>query len=351
MPLNNFFYGIYNIASLNSTGTTPQPYIIKNLTVDDTMDSKAEFYMQGTLLPKILNIGHTKESFTVESPILVSTSSVNSSNALKDGRQLLFDFVNYKYGTTVGQINYAGNAFNSLPMIESITINIGVDESNVNMSLLSDGDPNNSYNIYNIKKGTSGLVTSVGLNNNARVAKNWDFYVNLGGILYFVENAKITLRAASSEKNFLGAYPFVYNQVPADGLNNGVYTPPDTTYSNWQFPFIAQGGITIEASGKASISIDANNDSINFVNPVSPPNSYPITSRAGLLAAANVTLQDTGVFTPGAGSFQVWLANANSAPIQMIPNALTITNAIITKKNASFTPQMMEVYFSLLAYV
>jgi hypothetical protein len=351
MPLNNFFYGIYNIASLNSTGTTPQPYIIKNLTVNDTMDSKAEFYMQGTLLPKILNVGHTKESFTVESPILVSTSSVNGNNTLKDGRQLLFDFVNYKYGTTVGQINYAGNAFNSLPMIESITINIGVDESNVNMSLLSDGDPNNSYNIYNIKKGTSGLVTSVGLNNNARVAKNWDFYVNLGGILYFIENAKITLRAASSEKNFLGAYPFVYNQVPADGLNNGVYTPPDTTYSNWQFPFIAQGVITIEASGKASISINANNDSINFVNPVSPPNSYPITSRAGLLAAANVTLQDTGVFTPGSGSFQVWLANANSAPIQMIPNALTITNAIITKKNASFTPQMMEVDFSLLAYV
>jgi hypothetical protein len=340
MPLNNFFYGIYNIASLNSIGSTPQPYIIKNLTVDDTMDSKAEFYMQGTLLPKILNIGHTKESFNVESPILVSTSSVNSSNALKDGRQLLFDFVNYKYGTTVGQINYAGNAFNSLPMIESITINIGVDESNVNMSLLSDGDPNNSYNIYNIKKGTSGLVTSVGLNNNARVAKNWDFYVNLGGILYFVENAKITLKVASSEKNFLGAYPFVYNQVP-----------PDTTYSNWQFPFIAQGGITIEASGKASISIDANNDSINFVNPVSPPNSYPITSRAGLLAAANVTLQDAGVFTPGAGSFQVWLANANSAPIQMIPNALTITNAIVTKKNASFGPQNMEVDFSLLAYV
>jgi hypothetical protein len=351
MPLNNFFYGIYNIASLNSIGSTPQPYIIKNLTVDDTMDSKSEFYMQGTLLPKILSIGHTKESFNVESPILVSTSSVNSSNALKDGRQLLFDFVNYKYGTTVGQINYAGNAFNSLPMIESITINIGVDESNVNMSLLSDGDPNNSYNIYNIKKGTSGLVTSVGLNNNARVAKNWDFYVNLGGILYFVENAKITLKAASSEKNFLGAYPFVYNQVPADGLNNGVYTPPDTTYSNWQFPFIAQGGITIEASGKASISIDANNDSINFVNPVSPPNSYPITSRAGLLAAANVTLQDAGVFTPGAGSFQVWLANANSAPIQMIPNALTITNAIVTKKNASFGPQNMEVDFSLLAYV
>ena len=176
-------------------------------------------------------------------------------------------------------------------------------------------------------------------------------FLPLRFILYFIENAKITLRAASSEKNFLGAYPFVYNQVPADGLNNGVYTPPDTTYSNWQFPFIAQGGITIEASGKASISINANNDSINFVNPVSPPNSYPITSRAGLLAAANVTLQDTGVFTPGSGSFQVWLANADSAPIQMIPNALTITNAIITKKNASFTPQMMEVDFSLLAYV
>ena len=347
MPLNNFFYGIYNIVSLNSSGTTPSPYIIKDLTVDDTMNADVAFYMQGDLSPKILNIDTVKETLSVSSPILVSTAAVNSSNALKDGRQLLFDFVNYKYGTTLGQISYTGNAFNSLPMISRITISIGAEESSVSMDLLSDGDPNNSRNIYNIKKGTSQLITSVGLNNQSRVAKSWDFLVNLGGILYYVENATITLTAANSEKKFLGVYPFVYNQVPADGLNNGVYVPPDSTYSNWQFPFIAQGGIKIEASGKASISIDANNASINFINPA---NQNGITTRAALLAASNVTLQDAGVFTPGSGSFQIWLANVGSSPIQMMPNALTITNAIITKKSAKFTPQNMEIDFNLLAY-
>jgi hypothetical protein len=345
MPLNNFFYGIYNIVSLNSSGTTPSPYIIKDLTVDDTMNANVAFYMQGDLSPKILNIDTVKETLSVSSPILVSTAAVNSSNALKDGRQLLFDFVNYKYGTTLGQISYTGNAFNSLPMISRITISIGAEESSVSMDLLSDGDPNNSRNIYNIKKGTSQLITSVGLNNQSRVAKSWDFLVNLGGILYYVENATITVTADNSEKKFLGVYPFVYDQVPADGLNNGIYTT-GSTYSNWQFPFIAQGGIKIEASGKASISIDANNASINFINPA---NQNPITTRAALLAASNVTLQDAGVFTPGSGSFQIWLANAGS-PIQMMPNALTITNAIITKKNAKFTPQNMEIDFNLLAY-
>jgi hypothetical protein len=285
----------------------------------------------------------------VSSPILVSTAVVNSGNTLKDGRQLLFDFVNYKYGTTPGQISYTGNAFNSLPMISRIIISIGAEESSVSMDLLSDGDPNNSRNIYNIKKGTSQLITSVGLNNQSRVAKSWDFFVNLGGILYYVENVTITVTAANSEKKFLGVYPFVYDQVPNDGLNNGIYeptVPPDSTYSNWQFPFIAQGGIKIEASGKASISIGTNNASINFINPA---NQNPIERRADLLAASNVTLQDAGVFTPGSGSFQIWLANAGT-PIQMMPNALTTTNAIITKKNAKFTPQNMEIDFSLLAY-
>jgi hypothetical protein len=112
------------------------------------------------------------------------------------------------------------------------------------------------------------------------------------------------------------------------------------------------GGIKIEATGKASIPIYQDNTSTNF-----NINTLVATTRQTLFPNANVTLQDTGALSLTTGTFQVWMSiNGNNFPggfttVNILPNAFLVNNAIITRKNATFHADVMEVDFNVLAFV
>ena len=145
------------------------------------MSAEAKFFMQGTPQTKVLDIGHTSESISVKAPILVPTEG----NSISDGLQLIWDLTALQY--TNGIPN------NFLPLLESAKISIGVENSNVDLVLKSDGDPNNTVNIFEINYGTTAqnYITTTGLNNYGRVAKNYDFFVDFGGLKYCPESLNV----------------------------------------------------------------------------------------------------------------------------------------------------------------
>lgn len=366
MPLNNYFYGVYNIASINATGTGPTPYLIKSLKSSSNMEAAPAFFMQGTVLTKVLDVKHTKETISIDAPILV-TSDYLSQIQLKDGRALLNDMVYYKYGTSITSSTLSG-ALNVLPILTKASIHVSVDQSTINFTLLSDGDPNNTINVYTIKKGTTALLASAGIANTAaRIAKNWDFFANLGGLNYYVKELTMDIDIENKEFNFLGAADgtWTYTSVPGDGLNAGKWDPAGlgfqtSSYSGWQFPFIAVGGVKITAKGKAAVAIDNLNRTTNFTLL-----GTSALTRAALLAAGNVTLQDTGMLSINtsynASNFTVYMslpATANSplgvgvgTTASVLPAAFAVNNALITMKDASFSADAMEVDFEVLAFV
>lgn len=357
MPLNNNLIGVVKIVNIKTSSSGPSPYIAESLKVSEKMKADAKFFMQGTPLTKILDIGGITQDFTVNSPILVGAVGVDPAT-IKDGRQLLNDLVAYQYGSTLAPPT-------SLPLLTGATINIGVEASSVSLNLKSDGDPNNSLNIYKI---TPGYNSAIGLNNAARIAKYFDFFVNLAGIRYYVESANIDIKAQTKDSNFLGVYGegWTYQSVPYDGLNNGTWNPSTAqdlaSYSGWQFPFVTVGGIELTVSGKAAVSIDPNNNAINYnyINQLETTrtngsyyggNTY--VPGAGLINAANISLQNTGEFDYISPSFQIYqqVSGGSSSQVPVIPPVFNFNNAVVSMKNYNFNEDIMTVDFTVKAFV
>lgn len=347
MPLNNNFYGVYKVATIRTnsptSGVGKNPYIIESVNVRDTMQTSAKFYMQGTPLTKILDIGHTTEEISATAPILVP-ESLSQTPYLQDGLQLLNDIVSLQYPSGIAQPS------NSLPLLTNATISIGVDNSNIKFTLKSDGDPNNTTNVFQINPGTSSLVNQIGLANASRVAKNYDFFVNLGGINYFVENATITISIKTEEKNFLGVYKAANPGqvvVPDDGTNNGIWPGGlDSTYSGWQFPFIVVGGIEIKITGKAAISIDNTTGAAINYNYSSSVTSDVATLRNN----SNVTLQPSGLLNAPAQNFNIYFTGSQNYS-GVLPTAFAINRAVVNSHTSNFSKDFMEVDFEVQAYV
>jgi hypothetical protein len=348
MPLNNNFYGVYKFVTVRTSpnggqdNTGKYPYIIKTLNDNNSMPTNAKFYMQGTPLTRVLDIKQVTENITLNAPILVPEQGQTMSDALK----LLNDLVAFQYTNNLPN--------NFLPLLSKIVINIGVDGSSVDFTLLSDGDPNNATNVYKINYGATAqsFIEETGLNYASRDASNYDFCVDFGGFAYFVEKCTITIDIKTSQKNFLGVYPYYppFNSVPYDGLHGGIWNPTSNadiaSYSGWQFPFLSVGGIEITASGTASISID--NETGNIIN--WKYNDIPTASTNELIQRGNVTLQPTGVLRYVQDNFNIYFT-ANSVLQTVIPAPFAINKAVITQTNNSFSEGDMKVTFEVHAYV
>ncbi len=345
MPLNNGFYGLYKFVTLltNSPtlGIAKNPYVIKSLNSNNTEDVNAKFFMQGTPLTKVLDIGSTKESISVEAPILVPESGYT----IMDGLRLLWDMAALQY--TNGIPN------NYLPLMSKATINIGANDSKISFDLLSDGDPNNTTNIYEINYGATaqGYIQTTGLDRGSRVAKNYDFCVDFGGFKYFVEDCTVSITVKNSEHKFLGVLgKQPPNQtVPYDGLNNGVWSPNTDdelgSYSGWQFPFIAMGGIEINISGTATISI---NDTTGAIT--NWQYNDTVTSDVNeLISRGNVTLQPTGVFRYEQDNFNIYYTGNNDLSA-VLPPAFSVNKAIVKQRNAKFSDDSMKATFEVQAF-
>mgnify|MGYP003334237640 CR=1 FL=1 len=337
MPLNNNFYGVYKFATIRTdhSGTIGKnPYIIKSLTSKNDMPTSAKFFMQGTPQTKILDIGNTSEKISISAPILVPTQG----NTLQDGLSLLNDLVALQYTGSIPN--------NFLPILQSVRIDISASEAKIDLGLESDGDPNNTTNIFEINYGTTAqnYIAETGLDNAARVAKNYDFCVDFGGFTYYVESCNLSVDVKTENKNFLGVYGHPQDEVPIDGLNDGTWVEGSTSYSGWQFPFIAIGGIEITATGKAAISIDnLTGATTNW--------SYndSVTSDVNtLIARGNVTLQPTGVFRYETNNFNIIY---NTTGQNVLPGSFAINKAVITTRNASFSEGVMYADFTVKAFV
>lgn len=346
MPLNNNFYGVYKFATvktipypLSAAARALYPYVIKSLDVNDGMAVQPKFYMQGTPLTKVLDIGNASQEISIKAPVLVA---VNPDLAIIDGLRLLWDLANSQY--TNGLPN------NFLPAMTSAKITISND-TNVDITLKSDGDPNNTINVFQITSGAlaQSYIDSTNLVNGSRVAKNYDFFINLGGLCYFIENATVDIKINTDDKSFLGQYqgsnlPANYT-VPTDGLNEGVYQN-DASYSGWQFPFIAVGGIEITASGTAVVSINENGEYINYENIDAVQ-----TNINDLLAASNVTLQYSGELTTTVNNFNIFYSGANAPYSGVLPPIFAVNKAVISQRNTSFNNDIMTTNFTVKAYV
>ncbi len=349
MPINNDFYGVYKFITIktdNGVNTGLNPYVVQSLNVKDAEPTNPKFYIQGTPNTKVLEIRPVAQDLSVNAPILVGPANI----AIIDGLYLLHDLFNLQY--TNGLPN------NSLPLLVNATIKIGADGSSVNFTLKSDGDPNNSVNVYEVNYGATAqsYITATNLDKASRTAMNYDFFVNFGGLKWYVEDCTINIKITASENNFLGVYrgntvPANY-EVPYDDLNDGVWDPSTeaqaASYSGWQFPFISVGGIEITASGKAAISI-------NNVTGVTTNYSQldTVTSNVDALRlASNVTLQKTGELNYVTPSFQIYYSGGRNAAIQgVIPPALGIQTAIVTQRSSSFSEGKMYADFEVQAYV
>jgi hypothetical protein len=376
MPLNNDFYGVYKIIKVKtrdaSTGNDPstgslKPYVIKTFNVKTNMEASPVFFMQGNPLTRVLNIGNISETYTVNSPILVPPSG-QSINSLYDGRKLLTDLLYLQYG------NNSNTPSATLPVISAAKIEITNTESFIDLTLESDGDPNNTLNVYNFAPGNNTNINLLGIGNGARVARNYDFFVSLGTINgqpfeFLIENVSLNIKLELKRSNFLGAYDSTQNYsgsgfVPSDGTptgqnpfgnnnGNGSYPNIDVSYSGYQFPFISVGGIEASATGKAAVAIhddgSGNLSGINFTVPSGNQQAY--TTRSALIAALNVTGQQTGAFsgTTGIQAFKIFLGDPNNN-ISLIPTQFNFNNGIIKSKNYNFSADVMTFDFEVQAY-
>lgn len=334
MPVNNNFYGVYKFGTVRThnltLGVNKNPYIISNLGKSDDMSANPEFFMQGTPLNKVLNIEGVTEKFSINAPILVP----QAGRTLSDGLLLFHDLVRFQYDTN-------NIPYERLPILTGASITIG-DQASVSLNLESDGNPNNSLNVYEVTTGATArsYINTTGLNYGGRRANKFDFYVDFGGIKFFVETGTIQVTVNTKKNNFLGVYPEDY-RVPTDSLNNGVYQGDDS-YSGWQFPFLSLGGVSIVVSGTAAVSIDNNTGAaVNYKYPSALINS----SVNDLLNASNVTLQPSGVFKINVDNFNIFYAG-NGALSAVLPTQFGINKTIITANKFKISGDLMTTDFT-----
>jgi len=146
----------------------------------------------------------------------------------------------------------------TLPLLESANISINESQTSITLGLLSDGDPNQPpvFEVFgDVPAGFDGAgnnVPSYLLDPShagcpTRVARFYDFRVNLAGYYMYVTDAQIQVRVGTEKHYFLGG------TTDCDAGND----VQDFT-RNWgtQFPFIGVNGINISGSGTAAVLLE-----------------------------------------------------------------------------------------------
>ena len=186
MPLNNNLFGVYK--SLKVSGRT---YVAESATRKVEMEVDAKNYVQGSPKSRVLNIGGTKESISITAPILVGGGST------VDGRSLA--------NTKISEILDPNNA--SLPVLESATYKVSPEGASVTINLKSDGDPGSNTDTTPRPFEVSGREIEELKPNSAggpsRVARFYDFRVQIGNRKYFIMEATLNVNASVTEAYFL----------------------------------------------------------------------------------------------------------------------------------------------------
>ena len=262
MPIRNQLFGVYKLLELKSpTGTTYRPYLAETASRRRTMEVQAKNFIQGTAKNRILDIGAISETFNFKLPILIGGASV------MDGRTLILDYL-------AAALNESST---NLPLITSASISVSSEGgATVDVEMLSDGAPASMpFRVTNRPidsigvGGVSSPLDPINAPNPTRVAKFYDFRAKIGKFVYYIMEAKVTIKVNTEKKYFIAGKQSGWgtsSQFVSAAITNPLKST-STTDANGnlggnnpynfgtQFPFIGVSGITVEGSGKAAVEL------------------------------------------------------------------------------------------------
>lgn len=352
MPFRNPFYGVYK--SLKVGG---QFIIAKSAKRSREMTTKAESYIQGTAKNRIMDIGGVKETISITAPILIG------GGAGIDGRTLLN-----------AQIANALNpASTTLPILASAEISISEQETQIQLSLKSDGNPSTiAFEVTgtpadNVRDGNNVAYLDPVNNMPTRVAKFYDFRVSLAGYHLFIKSASLSVEVQTTENYFIGGYapgnsaslPSDAQPTPGGGATDG-WNPAHNQYNmGTQFPWLGVSGISIGGRGTAAVLLDDQNGDYDFnqsgeaTNVQDGSNSSPVNTYKP--TDSELTLQLPGVtnYSSDDFKFQVYSASTNSGQFVDLfdTNIVQLKRSLITKADFKVETGLLTVDFDFKCWV
>jgi hypothetical protein len=339
MPLNNNLFGVYK--SLKVSGVT---YVAESATRKVEMEVDAKNYVQGSPKSRVLNIGGTKESISITAPILVG------GGQSVDGRSLA--------NTKISEILDPNNA--SLPVLESATYKVSPEGASVTINLKSDGDPGSNTDTTPRPFEVSGREIEELKPNSAggpsRVARFYDFRVQIGNRKYFIMEATLNVNASVTEAYFL---------VPNDPAITDAVTQARITQTiggniaaGYQFPFLGISGIKISGQGKAAVVLKdvpgtANYGDYYFFDYDTEGGTFDESLNLGLgRGQSDITFQRPGVAVYEAQTFRLEIYDPIGAEwTNLLPASIDLSKTVVNSSNFSVSTGVLTVDFDFFCWV
>ena len=347
MPTNNALLGITK--TLKIAGN----YVLaKSANRSRRMSTEPVQLLQGTPKTRIFDIGVVEETFKIDGPMLIGGASSI------DVRQLL-----------LAQLTQALDPNNtSLPIVTGASVSVDKDSANVSVSLLSDGNPANSAVFEVMGADPNGapltLLNPTGGGGPTRLAKWYDFRVNIGGYKYYIQNCKLEVKVGVEKSVFIaGVDSSLYANVETDAL------PSPTNPYNWgtQYQTFGIKSISINGDCKALVLLsDAGNASYNFLDLYdgTTPGEEPYAFETGDEAlninwgTGDLSYQAPGQVIPAPEDFVIeifvpstgWVDIMKINPTDSTP-VVNLSKSLITAADLSITTGLVTVSLNFVCWV
>jgi hypothetical protein len=291
MPVKNNIVGLYHMLRVGT-----QIVVADSFKRQHNMSASPKQYLQGTSKTRVLDIGGITESFDITAPILVG------NGASVDGRTLANErLANLMANTTAGTNP-------SLPIMTSAKYSIGSDSSSVTIALKSDTTPNSQIISLTNEEVTALIPNAV---SGTRVAKWFDFRVQLGGFNAFIQNGNIDINAQVDEIFFLGN-PAIDSNIPT------------------QKPYLYVSSLTISGGGTAVATITGDTDLSNV---------------------KTVTKQNPGRANVSDQQIMLQIYNGTNYVDLIDSNVVDFSSAVVDSSALSVSTKLITITFGFKCYV
>lgn len=346
MPINNNLFGVYKSFKLSGNRV-----VASSVSRNRSMDANPVNYVQGTPKARVMDIKSVSESLSVSAPLFVGAGSS------VDGR--------YIANLKIDEILSPSTA--KLPLLSSATFNIGADSSSVELNLESDGDPNN-VDAFEIRSDeVPELNPDLG---PTRLAKFYDFRVQIGQRKYFIISATLSVNANIDKQFFFipgdwndfrgwGDPTKVGDPITDSGIGStnititrsggsGITFQPGT-----QFGFLGVSSLQISGNGQAAVLMEDLNTDGDFTD---TDESINLSLKPG---TTDITLQDPGISRYENTTFRIEIFDpkwrdaypAGLGWTSFLSPKLDISKSIVNTSNFSLTPGLLTVSFDFKCWV
>jgi hypothetical protein len=367
MPIRNEFFGVWKTLLVGDQFVLAQQASRKR-----TMEAGPNPLIQGTPKNRVLNIGTAQETYNLTAPLLVGGA------APLDGRKFM-----------VSALKKALDPTNTtLPLITSANITVGSSNASVTVAMLSDGKPptdvtkipfillpdvpaNFTFNGKNHGNNVPKVLLDPAVSAPTRLARHWDFRVNIGGFVYYILDASIQVQVGTEKMHFLSGS---VDGMTGYGANNQypTVTTGDEPWANWgtQFPWIGVTSVSVSGSGKAvALLKDYSGDGDFFDNEAQFAHQLQNGSSANDEAVnvswlgSELTLQKPGqtVSAPSNFNLEMWDATASNgagAWVELFKEnpgdanpVIDLRKSVISEHNLTATTKLVTVDFAFHNWV